>query len=103
MGRIPIRLASTKPSQINIKVKHDYDENMDEIMAGNEKFYGKDRKWHDTLTTGREWRKEKKEFDKLSYAKQHKDFMYSESARVMYGFHYEHAASWTINDYGPNL
>ena len=21
----------------------------------------------------------------------------------MYGFHYEHAASWTINDYGPNM
>ena len=78
LWRLPIRLVSTKPSKINIKVKHDYDENMDEIIAGNEKFYGKDRKWHDSITKGKEWRKEKREFDKFSYEKQHKDFLYSD-------------------------
>ena len=78
LWRLPIRLVSTKPSKINIKVKHDYDENMDEIIAGNEKFYGKNRKWHDSITKGKEWRKEKREFDKFSYEKQHKDFLYSD-------------------------
>ena len=94
------RVWSRFNSSVPKKNRHDFDGNLDEINAGHEKFYGKDAKWTDYFTKGKEFRAEKRAFRKLNYAKYHKDFMYAEASREMRGFVFEHTAAWAITDYG---
>ena len=94
------RVWSRFNSSVPKKNRHDFDGNLDEIDAGNEKFFGKEAKWHDNFTKGNEFRAEKRAFKKLTYDKYHKDFMYAEAAREMRGFVFEHTAAWAITDYG---
>ena len=84
------------------KNDHDYDGNIDDVTTGAQKFYKKIDgavRWSEYVKS-REFRKEKREYDAMSYRKMHKDFQYYEASRRMRGFYFEHAASWAIYDYG---
>lgn len=94
------RMNSTGGSSKN---RHDLDGNIDEVIKGNQQYYGKDAKWTNYFLKGKDYRKEKREFDRMSYDKMHKDVYYAEAARKMRGFYYEHSAGWVIEDYGQPL
>ena len=89
------RLVSTRFQSSN---RHDFKDNMDEIEKGNLKFYKKSGQFSNFFS--KDYRKEKREFEKMSNDKMMKDFLYEQAARKMSGFIYENSAGWVIEDYG---